>query len=148
MRTEGVSAVSGIGKYLPSADSVLATVEMKIHIERLVFVLMFAYSVGNPLRETVEVPVNSHVSVVMHYIQGIAVTSGLHACPAYIAVGDSTYRLADNSLRLEIDTRMKMIGTEFSEIAAQYKRKVKRHAECGIRSLCIRQCGCKADSKQ
>ena len=65
----------------------------------------------------------------MSDIQSLPITSGRNRHTAYIAVGNAMNRFSHLSLGFKIHSSMKVVRTQFTEITAQNKRKIKRRTE-------------------
>ena len=82
-----------------------------IYGKALAFVLHLPHTVGNERSERQQMPVDRRVTRRMCYIQSITVSPRRDGNTRHIAAVGRKNRQAGTSLRLEVETRMEMIGT-------------------------------------
>ena len=125
MRTERISGIPAPSYLLSAFYRILIRFGNNLNLPALILILKFLHPFGNGRNKTAQMPVNSRISIMIADIKHIPRTVS-HPNTRDITIGKGTNRFADHTSCFKIQPAMKVVGTDFTEISAQCKRKIKR----------------------
>lgn len=116
MRSEGVARIAAQGDDLPRLDGIFVRSGDNLHLPALLFVLKLLHPLRHLADKGAEVAVDGGIAIIIHDIEHIARTVG-HADARDVSVRQRPHRLADGAVRLEVQSAVKVIGAQLSEVA-------------------------------
>ena len=123
VRTAGTACVPAQRNLFASLYRKEVLVGVEVYLITFLRILLFGDVSGNFFRKAVEVRIDTGMSGGgMIDIEGQPVAAGGDADAGYVPLFDGSDRLADSLLRFKVDSRMKVIASEFTEVPAESGR--------------------------
>ena len=131
MRSEWIAGIPTPCYLLSRFYWILIRFGDNLYFPVFIFILQFFHPFGNRGNKTAQMTIDSRITVMIADIKYIARTIR-HTDTWNIAFCQCTNRFTDYSSRFKIQSAVKVIRTDFSEVSAQCKRKVKRWYKGGL----------------
>ena len=135
MRASRAARIARIGNQITFFYWELVLVGINLRGKFLVLVLIILHIFGNLTRKPLQMGIHARIAIVMRDIQHITITVWRNSDTADVAIGDGKHLFALHALRLDVEARMDVVGTDFAECGRKVNRDVKRLAVIGKRLL-------------